>query len=61
MQGVIDAQKADREQADSDARAARELAEAALDRSSDEYRNIGPDILLGAAEVYATLATRRYR
>ncbi len=41
-----------------DGRRARELAEAALDRSNQQYRTIGPDRLLAAAMVYATLASR---
>jgi len=36
---------------------AEELAEAALDVGSHDYRHIGPDRLLAAAQVYATLAS----
>lgn len=35
-----------------------DLVEAALNPSSVLYRNHGPDRLLAAAQVYATLATR---
>lgn len=47
-----------REQHDEDARRARELVEAAFDPTSLHYRNVGPDRLLAAAQVYATLSTR---
>lgn len=48
------------EQADDDAREARDLVSEALDKNSQGYRFMGCERLLAAAQVYATLATRRY-
>lgn len=45
---------------DKDAARARELVEAAIDPESDVRRFVAPQDLLAAAQVYATLATRRY-
>lgn len=36
---------------------AEELVESAMDVRSNDYRYIGPDRLLAAAQVYATLAS----
>jgi hypothetical protein len=41
-----------------DAEKARGLVESALNRDGDLYRLHGPDTLIRAAQVYATLATR---
>ena len=46
------------DQSKADAQKARELVEAALDPQSVLYPAHGPDRLLAAAQVYATLATR---
>jgi hypothetical protein len=59
-QYVIDAAKADREQADADAAQARDLADAATDPVLRRQASVPAEDLLAAAQVYATLATRRY-
>lgn len=61
MASVVARDQEFREQVEADARRARELTEAALDKTSDAYRFVGQDALLYAAQVYATLATRRNR
>lgn len=50
-----------RERNQADAARARDLAEAAVDERSLLRRTVAPQDLLAAAQVYATLATRRYR
>ncbi len=46
------------EERDALAKQAQDCADQALDKTSFAYRTIGPDTLLAAAQVYATLALR---
>lgn len=58
MSVIVDQTKVRRDEAQAHADRARELVENALRGQGELYRLVGPDRLLAAASVYATLALR---
>lgn len=61
LQSLMEEQERQKAQLDSDAKRARELAEAAIQPPiGTQWRTVAPQDILAAAQVYATLATRRY-